>query len=70
MQADTIDALPYLDAVVRETLRVVPPVHGTGRIFQTVTMMTSQFIPSARGYYQRLDPNLAPRRPPQWQNHS
>jgi cytochrome P450 len=33
MQADTIDALPYLDAVFRETLRVSPPVHGTGTIF-------------------------------------
>jgi len=32
MQADTIDALPYLDAVVRETLRFHPPVHGTVRV--------------------------------------
>ncbi|KAJ6519296.1 cytochrome P450 [Mycena sanguinolenta] len=32
MQADTIDAMPYLDAVVRETLRVSPPVHGTVRV--------------------------------------
>lgn len=30
-QADAIDALPFLDAVVRETLRVRPPVHGTIR---------------------------------------
>ncbi|KAJ7139550.1 cytochrome P450 [Mycena epipterygia] len=35
MQADTIDALPFLDAVVRETLRVVPPVHGTVRVATT-----------------------------------
>ncbi|KLO20407.1 cytochrome P450 [Schizopora paradoxa] len=27
-----IDALPYLDAVVRETLRFVPPAHGTIRV--------------------------------------
>ncbi|KAJ7480120.1 cytochrome P450 [Mycena galericulata] len=35
MQADTIDALPFLDAVVRETLRVIPPVHGTVRVATT-----------------------------------
>ncbi|KAF8213712.1 cytochrome P450 [Mycena galopus ATCC 62051] len=35
MQADTIDALPYLDAVVREALRVSPPVHGTVRVATT-----------------------------------
>jgi cytochrome P450 len=29
--ADAIEALPFLDAVVRETLRVCPPVHGTIR---------------------------------------
>ncbi|EIW86404.1 cytochrome P450 [Coniophora puteana RWD-64-598 SS2] len=29
---DAIDALPYLDAVVRETLRLCPPVHGTIRV--------------------------------------
>lgn len=28
----TIDTLPYLDAVVRETLRVCSPVHGTIRV--------------------------------------
>ncbi|KAJ7630451.1 cytochrome P450 [Roridomyces roridus] len=32
VQVDTIDSLPYLDAVVRETLRVMPPVHGTVRV--------------------------------------
>ncbi|KAJ7275579.1 cytochrome P450 [Mycena haematopus] len=32
MQADAIDALPYLDAVLRETLRVSPSVHGTVRV--------------------------------------
>ncbi|KAJ7748493.1 cytochrome P450 [Mycena maculata] len=32
MQADTIETLPFLDAVVRETLRVIPPVHGTVRV--------------------------------------
>ncbi|KAJ7171840.1 cytochrome P450 [Mycena crocata] len=32
MQVDTIEALPFLDAVVRETLRVIPPVHGTVRV--------------------------------------
>lgn len=26
--ADAIDALPYLDAVLRETLRIGSPVHG------------------------------------------
>jgi len=35
MQADTIDALPYLDAVLRESLRVSPPVHGTVRVATT-----------------------------------
>ncbi|KAJ7806108.1 cytochrome P450 [Mycena olivaceomarginata] len=35
MQADTIDALPYLDAVFRETLRISPPVHGTVRVATT-----------------------------------
>jgi cytochrome P450 len=30
-RADAIEALPFLDAVVRETLRVCPPVHGTIR---------------------------------------
>ncbi|KAJ6573989.1 cytochrome P450 [Mycena vulgaris] len=35
MQADTIEALPFLDAVVRETLRVIPPVHGTVRVATT-----------------------------------
>jgi cytochrome P450 len=29
--ADAIDALPYLDGVVRETLRLCPPVHSTIR---------------------------------------
>ena len=29
--ADTLDTLPLLDAVVRETLRICPPVHGTIR---------------------------------------
>ncbi|KAJ7037480.1 cytochrome P450 [Mycena alexandri] len=32
MQADTIEALPFLDAVLREVLRVSPPVHGTVRV--------------------------------------
>ncbi|KAJ7151604.1 cytochrome P450 [Mycena filopes] len=32
MQADTIEALPFLDAVFREALRVSPPVHGTVRV--------------------------------------
>ncbi|KAJ7226048.1 cytochrome P450 [Mycena pura] len=31
-QADRIDSLPFLDAVLRETLRVCPPVHGTLRV--------------------------------------
>ena len=34
-QADpltAVDALPFLDAVVRETLRITPPVHGTIRV--------------------------------------
>jgi cytochrome P450 len=31
VHADSIEALPFLDAVVRETLRVCPPVHGTIR---------------------------------------
>ncbi|KAG2368192.1 cytochrome P450 [Suillus spraguei] len=30
--AETIDMLPFLDAVVRETLRLCPPVHGTMRV--------------------------------------
>lgn len=30
--AEAIDALPFLDAVVRETLRLCPPVHGTMRV--------------------------------------
>lgn len=29
--ADAIEALPFLDAVVRETLRICPPVHSTIR---------------------------------------
>jgi cytochrome P450 len=29
--ADALDALPLLDAVIRETLRICPPVHGTIR---------------------------------------
>ncbi|KAF8633944.1 hypothetical protein AX15_001127 [Amanita polypyramis BW_CC] len=29
---EIIDTLPYLEAVVRETLRVCPPVHGTIRV--------------------------------------
>lgn len=29
---DLLDSLPYLDAVVRETLRFCPPVHGTIRV--------------------------------------
>ncbi|KAK7064703.1 cytochrome P450 [Favolaschia claudopus] len=32
LQTDAIDSLPYLDAVLRETLRVTPPVHGTLRV--------------------------------------
>lgn len=28
---DSLDSLPFLDAVVRETLRLSPPVHGTIR---------------------------------------
>lgn len=31
-QADALDELAYLDAVIRETLRVCPPVHGTIRV--------------------------------------
>ncbi|KAG2149760.1 cytochrome P450 [Suillus cothurnatus] len=30
--AEAIDGLPFLDAVVRETLRLCPPVHGTMRV--------------------------------------
>ncbi|TFY66204.1 hypothetical protein EVG20_g4878 [Dentipellis fragilis] len=30
--ADAVDALPFLDGVVRETLRLSPPVHGTIRV--------------------------------------
>ncbi len=30
--AAALDALPFLDAVVRETLRFVPPAHGTLRV--------------------------------------
>lgn len=30
--AEAIDRLPFLDAVVRETLRLCPPVHGTMRV--------------------------------------
>ena len=29
---DTIAKLPYLDHVVRETLRLLPPVHSSGRV--------------------------------------
>jgi cytochrome P450 len=32
VEADAIDALPYLDAVVRESLRLHPPVHSTIRV--------------------------------------
>ncbi|KAJ7102451.1 cytochrome P450 [Mycena belliarum] len=35
LQADAIEALPFLDAVVRETLRVIPSVHGTVRVATT-----------------------------------
>lgn len=31
MQIDTLEALHFLDGVVRETLRLIPPVHGTGK---------------------------------------
>ncbi|KAH7914476.1 cytochrome P450 [Hygrophoropsis aurantiaca] len=31
-QTDAIDSLPFLDAVIRETLRLCPPVHGTIRV--------------------------------------
>jgi cytochrome P450 len=31
-QADGLDALPFLDGVVREVLRLYPPVHGTIRV--------------------------------------
>ncbi|KAF7306436.1 Cytochrome P450 [Mycena indigotica] len=31
-QVDVLDGLPYLDAVLRETLRFTPPVHGTLRV--------------------------------------
>jgi cytochrome P450 len=30
--ADALDTLPYLDSVVREVLRLYPPVHGTIRV--------------------------------------
>ncbi|KAJ7198930.1 cytochrome P450 [Mycena rebaudengoi] len=32
MQIDTLEALHFLDGVVRETLRLIPPVHGTVRV--------------------------------------
>ncbi|KAF7319861.1 Cytochrome P450 [Mycena kentingensis (nom. inval.)] len=37
---DALDALPYLDAIVHETLRFCPPVHGTIR-----TATTDDLIP-------------------------
>jgi cytochrome P450 len=40
--SDSIDALPVLDSVVRETLRLCPPVHGTIRVAsQTDTIPVS-----------------------------
>jgi cytochrome P450 len=70
MSVDAIDSLPFLDAVVRETLRVIPPVHGTGELRHPATMLglnDNRF--SARGHYRRLDPNFTPRCPAQRKNH-
>lgn len=54
---DTLDALPFLDAVVRETLRLAPPVHGTIRVAmkdemiplsEPVLLRTNEFVKEVR----------------------
>jgi len=55
---ETIDSLPYLDSVVRETLRFCPPVHGTIRvamqddeipISHPVTLATGETVGTSTG---------------------
>lgn len=47
---DTLERLPYLDAVVRETLRFCPPVHGTIRVATEDDLIpTSQPITLSNG---------------------
>jgi cytochrome P450 len=46
--ADVVDALPFLDAVVRETLRVSPPAHGSIR-----TAVTDDLIPVSHAVHMR-----------------
>ena len=54
---DVLDALPFLDAFVREILRVAPPVHGTIRVAtqddmiplsEPVTLRTGEVVDSIR----------------------
>lgn len=40
---DKIEGLPYLEAVIRETLRFCPPVHGTIRV-----AMADTYVPVSR----------------------
>ena len=59
-----IDALPYLDAVLRECLRFHPPVAGIPRVAQHNTTVAGQFIP--KGTTLMPVPAVMHRNPALW----
>ncbi|CAK7197853.1 hypothetical protein SEUCBS139899_000503 [Sporothrix eucalyptigena] len=59
-----IESLPYLDAVMKECLRLNPPVAGIPRVAQTDTVVAGHFIP--RGTTLMPVPAVIHRNPALW----